>query len=56
MESFWSTLKSELVHRCSFADLPHAARAINDYIHNFYNPKRLHALWTSTHLWILNKT
>jgi putative transposase len=43
MESFWSTLKSELVHRCSFADLPHAARAINDYIHNFYNPKRLHS-------------
>jgi putative transposase len=43
MESFWSTLKSELIHRCSFTDLPHAARAINDYIQNFYNPKRLHS-------------
>lgn len=43
MESFWSTLKSELVHRCSFADLPQAGRAINNYIENFYNPKRLHS-------------
>jgi putative transposase len=43
MESFWSTLKSELVHRSTFADLPQAARAINDYIQNFYNPKRLHS-------------
>lgn len=43
MESFWSTLKSELVHRCSFSDLPQASRAINDYIENFYNPKRLHS-------------
>jgi len=43
MESFWSTLKSELVHRCSFTDLPQASRAINDYIQNFYNPKRLHS-------------
>jgi putative transposase len=43
MESFWSTLKSELVHRTTFTDLPQAARAINDYIQNFYNPKRLHS-------------
>lgn len=43
MESFWSTLKSELVHRCTFSDLPQAGRAINDYIQNFYNPKRLHS-------------
>jgi putative transposase len=43
MESFWSTLKTELVHRCSFTDLPHAGRAINDYIENFYNPNRLHS-------------
>jgi len=43
MESFWSTLKSELVHRSNFTDLPQAARAINDYIQNFYNPKRLHS-------------
>jgi putative transposase len=43
MESFWSTLKTELVHRHSFADLPQAGQAINDYIENFYNPKRLHS-------------
>jgi len=43
MESFWSTLKSELIHRGSFTDLPQASRAINDYIENFYNPKRLHS-------------
>lgn len=43
MESFWSTLKSELVYHCTFTDLPQAARAINDYIENFYNPKRLHS-------------
>ena len=43
MESFWSTLKSELIYRSSFTDLPQAARAINDYIENFYNPKRLHS-------------
>lgn len=43
MESFWSTLKSELIHRCAFNDLPQASRAINDYIENFYNPKRLHS-------------
>ena len=43
MESFWSTLKSELVYRSTFTDLPQAARAINDYIQNFYNPKRLHS-------------
>lgn len=43
MESFWSTLKSELVHHCSFTDLPQASRAINDYIETYYNPKRLHS-------------
>jgi putative transposase len=43
MESFWSTLKSELIHRVTFTDLPQAARAINDYIENFYNPIRLHS-------------
>jgi len=43
MESFWSTLKTELVHHHTFADLSQAGRAINDYIENFYNPKRLHS-------------
>ena len=43
MESFWSTLKTELVHRCSFRDLPHASAAIHEYIEHFYNTKRLHS-------------
>jgi putative transposase len=43
MESFWSTLKTELVHRCTFKDLPHASAAIHHYIEHFYNPKRLHS-------------
>lgn len=43
MESFWSTLKADLVHRCSFNGLPQASRDIHDYIENFYNPKRLHS-------------
>jgi transposase InsO family protein len=43
MESFWSTLKGELVHRTTLADLPQANSAIGEYIDNFYNPKRLHS-------------
>ncbi len=43
MESFWSTLKTELAqHRC-WADLQQARLAIFDYIELFYNPKRLHS-------------
>jgi transposase InsO family protein len=43
MESFWSTLKTELVHRQSFKNLPHASIAISHYIEHFYNPVRLHS-------------
>jgi len=43
MESFWSTLKTELVHRSTFRDLPHASAAIHEYIEHFYNTKRLHS-------------
>ena len=43
MESFWSTLKTELAqHRC-WAELQQARLAIFDYIELFYNPKRLHS-------------
>lgn len=37
-ESFWSTLKEELVHRRA-----EAADAIFDYIETFYNRERLHS-------------
>ena len=43
MESFWSTLKWELVYRCEFANHQEARSAIFDYIECFYNPKRLHS-------------
>lgn len=43
MESFWSTLKSELVHQREFADLAQAKNAIFEYIEIFYNRQRLHS-------------
>ena len=43
MESFWSTLKEELVHRTRFASRAQAASAIFDYIETFYNRERLHS-------------
>ena len=43
MESFWSTLKEELVHRRAFASRAEAASAIFDYIETFYNRERLHS-------------
>ena len=43
MESFWSTLKWELVYRRQFATHQAARAAIFDYIECFYNPKRLHS-------------
>ena len=43
MESFWSTLKEELIHRRTFASRAEAAGAIFDYIETFYNRERLHS-------------
>jgi putative transposase len=43
MESFWSSLKNELVHQQAFANLDEARLAIFDYIELFYNRKRLHS-------------
>jgi transposase InsO family protein len=43
MESFWSTLKLELVYRQQFATRAQARMEIFDYIETFYNPKRLHS-------------
>jgi putative transposase len=41
-ESFFSTLKNELVHHCSFATRESASKALSDYIELFYNRRRLH--------------
>jgi transposase InsO family protein len=43
MESFWATLKRELVHRHRFATRSEAHRAIFEYIEVFYNRERLHS-------------
>lgn len=43
MESFWSTLKHELVYRCTWDTRDQATTAIFDYIEGFYNRTRLHS-------------
>jgi putative transposase len=43
MESFWSTLKLELVYRRSFKTRAEARLAIFDFIEAFYNRQRLHS-------------
>jgi putative transposase len=41
-ESFFSTLKNELVHHCTFVTRDSASKALFDYIEPFYNRRRLH--------------
>jgi putative transposase len=43
MESFWSTLKTEIPASTPFENIQTARRAIFDYIETFYNPQRLHS-------------
>ena len=43
MESFWSSLKRELVHRYQFATRAEAKAAIFEWIKVFYNRERLHS-------------
>jgi transposase InsO family protein len=43
MESFWSTLKTELIYQTSFQNIQEARTALFDYIELFYNSKRLHS-------------
>ena len=43
MESFWSTLKLELIYRQDFATPAEARLAIFDFIESFYNRQRLHS-------------
>ena len=42
-ESFFGTLKEELVYRSAFPTRQHASRAIFEYIEVFYNRRRLHS-------------
>src|SRR3954470_17981674 len=43
MESFFGSLKNELVHRTSFPSREAARRAICEYVEAFYNRRRRHA-------------
>jgi putative transposase len=43
MESFWSTLKLELIYRRAFATRAQARTEIFDYIETFYNRQRAHS-------------
>ena len=43
MESFWGTLKTELVHHEQYATRAEARASIFEYIEVFYNRKRLHS-------------
>ena len=42
-ESFFATIKNELVYRTAFPTIKHAARAVAKYIEVFYNRQRLHS-------------
>jgi putative transposase len=43
MESFWATLKCELVHQENYLTHEQARQSIFEYIEVFYNRKRLHS-------------
>jgi transposase InsO family protein len=43
MESFWATLKTELVHDQKYATREQAKQSIFEYVEVFYNRKRLHS-------------
>jgi transposase InsO family protein len=43
MESFWGTLKSELVNHQQYATRQEARQSIFEYIEVFYNRKRMHS-------------
>src|SRR3954452_719672 len=43
MESFFGTLKTELVHRTAFPTREAARRAIFEYVETFYNRRRRHS-------------
>ncbi len=43
IESFWSSLKYELVYHRRFATKAEVRAAIFDYIEAFYNRRRLHS-------------
>ena len=43
MESFWGSLKNELVHDCRYLTRAEAKASITEYIEIFYNRQRRHS-------------
>ena len=43
MESFWGSLKNELIHHRCFATRAQAVAEITEWIEIFYNRQRLHS-------------
>ena len=43
MESFWASLKNELVHHQRYGTSADAKTVIQEYIKSFYNRQRLHS-------------
>ena len=43
MESFFHTLKNELVHHRTYATRDEAKRDLSSYVEGFYNRQRLHS-------------
>jgi transposase InsO family protein len=43
VESFFATLKKELIHRCHYQTRREAKSSIFEYIEGFYNPIRIHS-------------
>jgi transposase InsO family protein len=43
MESFWGSLKNELIHHQRYATRADAESAITEYIEIFYNRQRRHS-------------
>jgi transposase InsO family protein len=43
MESFFATLKKELIHRCHYQTRREAKSSIFEYIDGYYNPLRIHS-------------
>ena len=43
IESFWASLKKELIYQCHFKTRAEARSAIFEYIEVYYNRERLHS-------------
>jgi transposase InsO family protein len=43
VESFFGTLKTELIHRCTWLTRESARSAIHEYVEVFYNRRRRHS-------------